>query len=66
MNTNPVVNFVIDAALLKRVDEYQHKMRFPSRATAIKFMISWALGQNPKPTAEELAACTWQRRALQQ
>jgi|WetSurMetagenome_2_1015567.scaffolds.fasta_scaffold31057_3 hypothetical protein len=62
MTTKPVVNFVIDPALLKRVDEYHHKHRFPTRSAAMKYLIAWALKQNPKPTAEDLAACQWDRK----
>lgn len=45
----PILNFVIDPELLVRVDDYRYKNRFPTRATAIKWLLEWALKQNPKP-----------------
>jgi hypothetical protein len=43
----PFLHFVIDSALLKRVDEFRFKGRFESRAAAIKWLLSWALDQKP-------------------
>jgi len=48
MGNIKVINFVIDPALLKRVDDFWHKQRFPNRAAAIKALLDWALKQNPK------------------
>ncbi len=45
----PLLNFVIDPELLKRVDDFRFKNRFDSRAAAIKWLLAWALDQ--KPTA---------------
>lgn len=45
----PLLNFVIEPDLLKRLDDYRFKHRFPSRAAAIKWLLDWALRQNPKP-----------------
>jgi hypothetical protein len=59
MTTNPIVNFVVSPELLRRIDTYHHKHHFPTRAAAIKFLIGYALRQNPKPTAEDLTAGEW-------
>jgi hypothetical protein len=45
----PLLNFVIDPELLKRIDDFRYKNRFPSRAAAIKWLLDWALGQKPTP-----------------
>lgn len=45
----PLINFVIDRDLLKRVDDFRFAHRFASRAAAIKWLLVYALHQNPKP-----------------
>ena len=45
----PLLNFVIDKGLLKRLDDFRFKNRFPSRAGAIKWLLDFALKQKPKP-----------------
>jgi hypothetical protein len=45
----PLLNFVIDPALLKRVDDFRFRQRFASRAEAIKWLLAWALDQKPTP-----------------
>jgi hypothetical protein len=47
MTDKPIVNFSIDPALLKRIDDYWHKQQFRSRAATIKALVAWALKQNP-------------------
>lgn len=49
MPKKPLVNFVIDDSLLQSIDDFRFKWRFESRASAIKWLIAWALKQNPKP-----------------
>lgn len=44
-----LLNFVVGAELLKRVDDFRFKHRFPSRAGAIKWLLDWALRQRPVP-----------------
>ncbi len=44
-----LLNFVIDAELLERVDEFRFRNWFPSRAATIKWLLEWALAQNPRP-----------------
>lgn len=45
----PLLNFVIEPELLKRLDDFRFKHRFASRAAAIKWLLEWSLKQNPKP-----------------
>ncbi len=45
----PLINFVIDRDLLKRIDDFRFAHRFASRAAAIKWLLVYALDQNPKP-----------------
>lgn len=49
MGKKPLINFVIDPELLKALDDFRFKWRFESRASAIKWLLAWALKQNPKP-----------------
>lgn len=48
----PVINFTIEPALLRRVEDFWHKHRFPTRAAAIKWLLAWALDQKPVPKGE--------------
>jgi len=48
----PILNFVIEPALLKRIDDYRFKNRFATRSEAVKWLIDFALRQNPKLTKE--------------
>lgn len=43
----PLLNFLIEPELLKRVDDFRFKNRFDSRAAAIKWLLAWALDQKP-------------------
>ena len=43
----PYLNFVIEPDLLKRVDDFRYKQRFPTRAAAVKWLLDWALNQKP-------------------
>jgi hypothetical protein len=45
----PYLNFVIDPELLKRLDDFRFRHRFPTRAAAIKWLLDWALKQKPAP-----------------
>jgi hypothetical protein len=45
----PFVTLIIDEDLLKRIEDYRFKHRFQSRAAAMKWLLSWALDQKPKP-----------------
>lgn len=48
-----LLNFVIDEELLNRLDDYRYEQRFPTRAGAIKYLLSWALKQRPDPTDDD-------------
>jgi metal-responsive CopG/Arc/MetJ family transcriptional regulator len=50
---NTFLHFVIEPALLKRLDDFRFKNRFPSRSGAIKWLIAWALSQKPTPSDTE-------------
>lgn len=47
--TKPFLTLVIDKDLLKAIDDFRFKHRFQSRAAAIRWLIAWALEQNPRP-----------------
>jgi len=49
----PVLNFVVEPDLLKRLDDFRFRNRFPSRAAAIKWLLAWALVQKPPVEKEE-------------
>jgi hypothetical protein len=48
----PLLNFVIEPDLLKRIDDFRFKQRFQTRAAAIKWLLDWALNQKPVPKQE--------------
>jgi hypothetical protein len=51
-SSKPYLSFVIEPELLKRIDDFRYKQRFPTRAAAIKFLLEWALSQKPTPKQE--------------
>lgn len=44
-----MLTFVIEPELLAALDDFRFSERFPSRAAAIKWLLRWALEQQPKP-----------------
>lgn len=42
-----LLNFIVDDNLLKRIEDFRFKNRFPTRAAAIKWLLDWALKQKP-------------------
>lgn len=44
----PFLNFSIDEDLLKKIDDYRFKNRFPSRAATVKHLIELGLKQEQK------------------
>jgi hypothetical protein len=51
MPTNKtLLNFVVDDSLLKRIEDFRFKNRFPTRAAAIKYLLDWGLKQKPAIT----------------
>ncbi len=45
----PYLTLVIEEELLKRIEDFRFKNRFQSRAAAMKWLMTWALDQKPKP-----------------
>jgi hypothetical protein len=45
-----LVNTLIDAHLLARIDDFRFSRRFKSRAAAMKYLLDWALVREPEPT----------------
>jgi hypothetical protein len=45
----PILNFVIETDLLRRVDDFRYKHRFPTRAAAVKWMLKAALDAKLQP-----------------
>ncbi len=48
-NEKTILNFVTSKELVQRIDDFRFKHRFESRAEAARFLLDWALKQNPKP-----------------
>ena len=46
-STKPLLTFVVELDLLKRIDDYRYAHRFSSRAGAIKHLLEWALAHEP-------------------
>jgi hypothetical protein len=49
----PFLHFVIEPALLKQLEDFRFKHRFPTRTAAIKWLLVWALKQKPVPKGTE-------------
>lgn len=47
----PLLNFYVDPALLKRLDDFYHKHQFKNRAAAIKWLLEAALKAKLAPEA---------------
>lgn len=43
----------IDVDLLARIDDFRFTKRFKSRAAAMKYLMDWALKQDPEPTQND-------------
>ena len=46
----PIINLVVDPALLDRVDSFWHENRFVSRSEAIRWLLQAALDKKLKPS----------------
>jgi hypothetical protein len=46
-----LLNFIVEKELLNRIDDFRFQNRFATRAGAIKWLLSWALEQDPHPLA---------------
>lgn len=49
MEDKSILNFVATKEFIEKIDDYRFKHRFKTRAEAIRFLIEWALKNNPKP-----------------
>jgi hypothetical protein len=47
-----LVHMLIEHPLLKRLDDFRFKHRFASRSETARWLLSWALDQEPKPEKE--------------
>ncbi len=45
----PYLNFIAEPELIKRLDDFRYKHRFPTRAAAVKWLLDWAMKQKPTP-----------------
>lgn len=45
----PMVHLVVDEALKDKISEFHHKHRFKSQSEAMRWLLTWALKQAPKP-----------------
>jgi metal-responsive CopG/Arc/MetJ family transcriptional regulator len=45
----PIINLVVDLALLGKVDDFWHENRFTSRSEAIRWLMQAALDKRLKP-----------------
>ena len=45
----PILNFVIETSLLRRVDDFRYKHCFSTRAAAIKWLLAAGLDANLQP-----------------
>lgn len=48
----PIINLVVDEALLGKVDDFWHENRFSSRSGAIRWLIQAALDKKLKPNSK--------------
>lgn len=44
-----LVHVLLKKELVKRIDEFRYTHRFESRTAAIRWLLEFALSQNPKP-----------------
>lgn len=44
-----MVHLRLEEAMLDRLDDLRFKYRFESRSEVIRWLLEWALSQNPKP-----------------
>lgn len=48
MASTKLVNVLMEPDLIERLDDFRYTKRFPSRAAAIKWLLTWALDQAPE------------------
>jgi metal-responsive CopG/Arc/MetJ family transcriptional regulator len=47
--TSPLLTFVVDKELIDRLDDFRFAHRFRSRAETVRWLLEWALDENPTP-----------------
>ncbi len=57
----PYLSFIVEPPLLTKLDDFRFQHRFTSRAAAIKWLLEWALAQNPSPAKSGAAAAQKKR-----
>lgn len=50
-----MIHMRMEGPLLRRIDDFRFNNRFPTRAAAIKWLLDWALKQNPTPDRSSFA-----------
>ena len=48
MADTKLVNVLMEPAMIERLDDFRFDRRFTSRAAAIKWLLTWALDQQPR------------------
>ncbi len=43
------LNLLLPGALVKDIEQYRFKHKFDTRSEAMRFLMSWALEQDPSP-----------------
>jgi hypothetical protein len=51
-STKPFLHFVVPGDLLKRIDDFRFKYRFPSRSAAILWMVKAVLDKKLAPKVD--------------
>ncbi len=54
MARTKLVNVLMEPDMIERLDDFRFEKRFPSRAAAIKWLLTWALDQDPEVKPAEL------------
>jgi hypothetical protein len=48
-----MVHLRLEQSLLKRLEDFRFRQRFPTRSAAIKWLLEWALSRKPVPVKGE-------------
>jgi hypothetical protein len=48
-----MVHLRLEQSLLKRLEDFRFRQRFPTRSAAIKWLLEWALSRKPVPAKGE-------------
>lgn len=47
----PLIHMIMEPELIDKIDDFRFEHRFASRAAAMKWLIKYALEQEPKPAS---------------